>query len=171
MPRAKHWSPVPITVRSAYAVIKCTKGQYAKCDVADLPSVFSSTWSAQKNKAGDVYYAYAKRDGKRVAMHYLTGGRFHDHINGDGLDNRRSNLRPCTNTENCRNSRRKNKTGFKGVSENRGKFTARIFISGKSHCLGTFATSTEAAHVYDDMARAVFGAFARTNFKPEGSVA
>jgi len=66
-----------------------------------------------------------------------------DHISGDGLDNRRSNLRVCTQTENVRNvagSTRRNTTGYRGVSRHKGRFRARILVGKKKVSLGLFDT-------------------------------
>ncbi len=71
-----------------------------------------------------------------------------DHINGDRFDNRISNLREVTGSENMQNLRsamRTNKTGLLGVSSSFGKWRARIWVSGIAHSLGTFKTP-EAAH-------------------------
>src|SRR6185369_1147212 len=94
-------------------------------------------------------------------------GQIVDHINGDTLDNRRSNLRLCTTAENNRNTRGKNpKSGFKGVYPQFGTNTwqAKITVAGKVLCLGTFKEKEDAAKCYDLAAREHFGEFARTNF-------
>jgi len=91
-----------------------------------------------------------------------------DHINGNGLDNRRENLRICTNTENLRNrgKDRDNTSGYKGVVIKKGekKFRAQIRVNQKTIHLGSFSTPEEAARAYDDAAREYFGEFAWTNF-------
>jgi len=91
-----------------------------------------------------------------------------DHKSGDGLDNRRSNLRPTTNALNQANRRRvQSKSGFKGVSWDSTKrerpWRAHITIDGRMKFLGAFATPEEAARSYDVAARALFGEFAATN--------
>lgn len=72
-----------------------------------------------------------------------------DHINGDGLLNRKSNLRICTQTENARNvsgPTRVNTTGFRGVSivKKTGRYRARICVDGKKISVGVYATPEEA---------------------------
>jgi hypothetical protein len=94
-----------------------------------------------------------------------------DHINGDPLDNRRSNLRVCTPLENARNIRlsRASATGFKGVSELKwGKFRAYAMREGKQYHLGVHDTAVGAAHAYDAFARQHFGRFACLNFPRSG---
>jgi len=90
-----------------------------------------------------------------------------DHINGDGLDNRKENLRVCTHAENIRNQKlnRLNTTGYKGVCVNREKWISRIKVNGKLLYLGRYNTPEEAAQVYDEAARKYFGKFASLNFQ------
>jgi hypothetical protein len=92
-----------------------------------------------------------------------------DHVNGDGLDNRRSNLRVCTHAENARNqsSRTRMSTSrFRGVvwAKDRRKWRAMIGDNGRTVHLGNFTDEIEAAQAYDRAAREMYGAFARLNF-------
>lgn len=86
-----------------------------------------------------------------------------DHINGNKLDNRRSNLRICTQSQNL-NGRNTNK-GYIGVSWDkfRGKWKANIGKDYQKIFLGRFDTAEEAARVYDEKAVELFGEFARLN--------
>lgn len=91
-----------------------------------------------------------------------------DHINGDGLDNRRSNLRFATNQQNGRNARkqvRATSSRFKGVSFSRvaTKWEAYIKVDYKKRHIGLYLTEEEAAAAYDDAARELFGEFAALN--------
>jgi hypothetical protein len=87
-----------------------------------------------------------------------------DHINGDGLDNRRANLRLASQRDNSANMavRASSATGFKGVSWKRRnrKWQAQI---GRTY-LGIFASAEEAARAYDHAAREAWGEFAHLNF-------
>ena len=89
-----------------------------------------------------------------------------DHINNDPLDNRRLNLRRCTNARNMMNKRKyaKNKSGYKGVSlEVSGRYVAQISVKGKTQRLGTFDTPKEAAKAYDAAALLHYREFASLN--------
>ncbi len=94
-----------------------------------------------------------------------------DHINGDRTDNRRCNLRLCTNKENVRNARvaSHNTTGYKGVSYNkrRKKYESRITVDGRQLFLGYFINPIEAALAYDRAALRYLGEYARPNFMKE----
>ncbi len=91
-----------------------------------------------------------------------------DHIDGDGLNNRRSNLRPASEAQNAAHARKgkNNTSGFKGVDQNGGRssWRARILVNGKSLYLGRFSTKEEAARAYDAAALVHFGEFAILNF-------
>lgn len=88
-----------------------------------------------------------------------------DHISGDRLDNRRSNLRVCSKAENQANQSiaRNNSSGFKGVHKFRGRWQAYLYSKGKRYHLGYHNTREAAAIAYNDKAREVFGEFARLN--------
>jgi len=90
-----------------------------------------------------------------------------DHINGDGLDNRRCNLRLATNTQNRRNGKAHSDgtSRFKGVcwDKFRGRWRADITFENRSIHLGRFHSETDAAIAYDAAARDLFGEFARLN--------
>ena len=113
--------------------------------------------------------------GKFQSLHrYIMGcvkgdGKIVDHINGNTLDNRKSNLRICTPIENSKNmgKMRHNKAGYKGVSRTSTKnirWQASICINGSSIHIGTYATKIEAAEAYDCVAIYYNGEYARLNF-------
>lgn len=89
-----------------------------------------------------------------------------DHINGNGLDNRRENLRICTRQENSRNSAPRSGAAskYKGVVISRqGTYRARISDGKTLRSLGTYKTEVEAAVAYNIAATTTFGSFARLN--------
>ena len=92
-----------------------------------------------------------------------TSDQLVDHINHDGLDNRRMNLRVCSKAENQRNQRRnsRNTTGYKGVcyDKERGKFAANIQVDGHQIALGRFDLVGDAVSAYEAAARRYHGEF------------
>ncbi len=151
--------------------ITLTRGKVALIDLADLPKVAEYRWCAvlMRNRS---WYAAAHQRGSRrgsapVRMHNVLLGHLGvDHIDGDGLNNRRNNLRPATDEQNKRNRRisKNNTSGYKGVFLDRGRWRACIDEHGRRHYLGYFATAEEAARAYDAAAREGHGEFANLNF-------
>jgi len=156
----------------AYVEIPLTQGHKALVDVDDYAAVIGTRWSVRPN--GDRLYAQcaslsaAARKTTKSLHRVLTGWPLVDHINGDGLDNRRINLRPATPTQNNANSRVRPRTasGFKGVTwnERSRKWAARAHCGGHVYYLGLFVDPADAARAYDSKARELFGNFARLNF-------
>jgi hypothetical protein len=154
--------------------IPLTQGEIAIVDACDASRVLRHKWHVCKQ--GRQYYAATnapRRAGKqrRIWLHRLvlgtSPGTEIDHKNGDGLDNRRANLRRATRTQNNGNSRLRlnSKSKLKGVHfyKARHKWCARIQVNGCGKYLGEFATREEAATAYDRAARELFGEFARPN--------
>jgi len=158
------------------AYVQLTQGRETIIDISDMNMIKRYRWCI--SQCGKRWYAKTntKIQDKRVTlrMHRLIMGLSKgdkievDHIDGDGLNNRRINLRVCTKQQNQMNKRPNSNTfsKFKGVSESRGnkKWTARIRKCGKQYCLGCFDDETEAAKTYDKKAKELFGEFARVNF-------
>ena len=94
-----------------------------------------------------------------------------DHINHNGLDNRRENLRICTNAENNRHRRKpkNNTSGYKGVcwDKSKKKWRARIEKDNKNIHIGYYNILEEAARAYDAKAKELFGKYAQLNFPEE----
>jgi hypothetical protein len=89
-----------------------------------------------------------------------------DHINGNKLDNRKENLRLCTNGQNKHNMgvQKNNKTGYKGVYPFHGKFGAKLKVNKVPFFLGYHDTAEDAARAYDRAATKYCGEFAKLNF-------
>lgn len=166
-------------VAAAVREIPLTRGMSALVDAADYERVVAmGKWGA--DPSGRTFYArknlhHPGRKQTTLLMHtFITGWDRVDHINGDGLDNRRANLRPATHSQNMANKRRyaNNKSGYKGVYWSgrpglRRVWAAAIKQGGKARRLGRFEHPEEAARAYDAAARELFGQFARLNFPGE----
>ena len=163
---------------SQIILIPLSQDYFAIVDEIDA-DLFFSKWSV-KICANDPYYAIRNIrtvDEKHTteSMHRIILSRklgrnllkneLVDHINGDGLDNRRDNLRVASPSENSRNQRRKssNKSGFKGVCWHKytKKWTARITVEGKQKSLGYFDTPEDAYEAYCKEAIEKYGKYAR----------
>lgn len=153
-------------------LIKLTKGFFAKVDDDDFEKCNKISWYYNKSFNGYTAYAETKSFKLKISMHRFImnpkKNEFVDHINGNGLDNRKNNLRICTRSQNTVNSkiRTDNTTGYKGVSyyKSRNKYEAYINVKGKRTKLGYFTCPKEAAIAYDQMAKLLHGEFARLNF-------
>jgi len=150
---------------------------FAVIDDEDASLVLPFRWHLHKSKTPRSLNLYAaaldRSQGliKTIYMHRLilgtASGVFVDHIDHNGLNNSRSNLRECSNSQNMANSRWPvGKSGYRGVSfyKPEGTWKARISINGKEKTLGYRKTPDAAARLYDDAARVHFGEFAITNF-------
>jgi len=149
--------------------VPLTCGKFAKIDEADFERVSQHRWCvSEAGRARSLLYAVSWIGRKRVYLHHFILGVIGvDHRNGDGLDNRRENLRPATSQENHHNSvvRADSKTGFKGVNfDKRGFYRAWICI-GRRHKkhLGCFKDPKDAARAYNVAAKSLHGDFARLN--------
>lgn len=105
---------------------------------------------------------------KTMMLHYeimeVRPGFVVDHKNRNKLDNRRSNLRYATLSDNGVNKLSPNRHGYRGVSLNKGHWCASISKNGKKTVRYGLASAEQAAQVYDDLARTQHGEFAMLNF-------
>jgi len=155
-----------IRIDGDVAYVTLTRGFEAIIDTTDIPLIGSYHWAVICGKFGHGY-AYRYASGGQISMHrFLTGackGQYVDHADGDGLNNRRSNLRICTQTQNMANRvvDRRNKLGIKGVSQNGAGYSGTITTNGRKVHLGTFRTPEEASAAYRGAARILWGDFAK----------
>lgn len=172
------------TQTNNYIIIELTRGYQAIVDHEDA-DLADYNWSAQVGGKT----CYAKRNAPRssksrtkIQMHRvilsrilgreLLPGELTDHINGNGLDNRRSNLRVANPAQNIYNTRTSasNKSGYKGVHQlkRNGRWQATIGVNGKKIHLGMYATAEEAHAAYCAAANFYHGEFANSG---SGSIA
>ena len=157
--------------------IPLTGGRVAIIDDADA-HLAAHRWRAwhPKHACPDRWYAVRTRsrtDGdEMVFLHrevlYVPDGMEVDHVDRDGLNCRRDNLRAATHAQNLHNrGRQKNsRSGLKGVhwARRERKWVAQIAVNGRRVFLGYHATAEEAARAYDAMAKDLHGEFAHLNF-------
>lgn len=156
--------------------VALTQGKFALVDEADFERVNAVPWKYNRATGRAVR-------GKQTTVQmsrFIVGAAEDvdvDHINGDRLDNRRTNLRVATHQQNLCNRpvHAQNASGFKGVGPwtHSGKYRApvwraRIKVNGKRISIGTYPTAEAAARAYDDAARLHHGEFARLNFPLPG---
>lgn len=147
-------------------------------DEEDAEEVLARRWCARVGATGKVYALRTRRvfeggsanGNAKVYLHrWLLGepsGEV-DHRNGDSLDNRRTNLRIATRSEQMANCGPRGTSRYRGVSTRGEKWIATAYKHGSRMWGGTFDTEEDAARAYDVMAFELHGEFARLNFPHE----
>jgi hypothetical protein len=146
--------------------ISLTRSKVALVDDADFD--WLNQWKWYANQSRNTFYAVRWTKSGRIKMHRLIlsapPGIETDHINHDGLDNRRANLRLATSRQNSHNRkvRKDSRTGIKGVTwkAREAKWWARISVNGKRIQLGSYREINDAAAAYRSAAKQYFGDYA-----------
>ncbi len=154
--------------------IPLTQGVVALVDDEDYERLVGYRWFTLRGTRA-IHAARHSAERRTIYMHQdilgVRPGYQVDHVNGDGVDNRRANLRWATRTQQRHNQPcyRNSHSGLKGVQlvERTKRWRARITYGGQTRHLGTFVSPVDAARAYDARAREVFGVFARLNFPEE----
>lgn len=167
--------PEPENLIPNTRLVRLTRGMFAIVDEEDFERVNQYMWHVKRDKNN--YYAVRSssptKNIESISLHnFIKNDRgMVDHINGNGLDDRKINLRFCTNMENLQNSKpmRGKSSKYKGVSlfTRYGKFAAQIRVNGVPMVIGYYDDETDAARAYDNKAKDVFKEFARLNFPDE----
>lgn len=148
--------------------IELTQGKRAIVDDADCDMLMQHKWYAVNNNNHWYASTRLRNRGGIIPMHRLLldipQGIECDHINHDGLDNRRSNIRPCTTSQNQQNRLLIfGSSKYKGVSWKRGAWEAGIRKDGKWSYLGRYETEDDAALAYNLYAMTLFKEYACLN--------
>ena len=156
--------------------IPLTRGKYAIVDPEDYCSLIEYKW--YPCRSGGTFYARRGRRRDDDSSDFSTQMHRHiikappgmviDHINHNGLDNRKANLRIATQRQNSRNCRKLKKASskYKGVCWHKQfkKWHARIVVNRRQISLGCFNNEIHAAKTYDNAAKKYHGEFASLNF-------
>jgi hypothetical protein len=158
-------------------LLPLSQGKHAIVDDADYEWLSQWKWRiASSHSSGVNEYAgrsdYSEGKQRLVLLHRVIigagPGEFVDHIDQNGLNNTRANLRKVTRAQNKQNGRpyRGGTSQYKGVywDKKSSKWVASIRVNRKLFRLGAFVDEQAAARAYDDAAREHFGVYARTNF-------
>lgn len=162
---------------TAEVFIPLGRGKYAVMDLMDWEKIQGYSWSAYRSKSGVEYARGFKQvAGKRddPALHQVLlgdppSGFTIGHLDGDGLNCRRKNIKFLTFQQNAQGPRRKGagaSSKFRGVSWNKNSknWRASIYIEKRVMHLGSFSGEIKAALAYDTAARKYFGEHAAPNF-------
>ena len=154
-------------------IIKLNRGYESIIDDDDFIRISQYKWKVIDNKGrSDLKYSVAYLKDKAILMHRLImnppNDMCIDHIDGNGLNNQKSNLRQATHTQNLRNSKKKTPGSsiYKGVyfCPRINHYRARITLDGKRISLGYFLSEKDAGLAYDKAAKELFGEFCNLNF-------
>lgn len=158
----------PAMLESDHAVLPIGSGAFNGIALVDLEDSWLEKYTWVKHNAG---YAKACIKGKEVFLHHVLmptkGKETVDHINGDRLDNRRSNLRVCSQGQNNLNkpAQPHSKQPYKGIEymPKLNKYRARVRLNNKRYSLGCFDSPIDAALAYNAKAKELFGEYAYLN--------
>lgn len=167
---AKIGKPKPTKEKQMSKTIPITKGKFTIVDDEDFEELNQYNWICHTPES--VYRQKMVKGVRRMIwMHRFImkcpDGMEVDHINGNALDNRKSNLRICTHAENMKNIgfSKRNTSGYKGVYWNKSanKWQAQISISGRVTYIGLYDNIEDAASAYNTSAKKNHGDFMRPN--------
>jgi len=158
---------LPKPADNSIRYIPLAEGKHAIVDAADFEWLSQYRWHVCRR--GYQFYAWRWCNGHRLLMHReimkTPPGMVVDHINGNGLDQRRRNMRNCTQEQNLHNAGpRGGVSGFKGVYRYGNRWCAQIEYHGEKIIIGVFDDPVEAAKARDRKAAELFGEYAWLNF-------
>lgn len=136
--------------------ITLTQHKNVLVDDEDYEWLIKYHWCLVKCGSGHYYarrYEYVEGKNKAISMHTMIfpDAPRVDHIDNNGLNNQRNNLRPCSHSDNMKNRKIRGTSKYRGVSRHMGKcWLAKININGKQKHLGVFQEEKEAAIAYNN---------------------
>ncbi len=168
-----------LIIKNDFALVPLSSGNTSIIDLEDIEQAAKYNWIESKNGRTSYAHNISYPNGKHnlcrdISLHRLILNAINsimqvDHIDGDGLNNRRSNLRLCEPKNNyCNRKLNANSTTkYKGVRLHKptGKWMSHIKHNGKQIHLGYFIALDDAAKAYDEKAVELFGEFAKLNFQ------
>ncbi len=153
-----------------YVPVKHGIAKFDYIDYISIKKEFSSFHSFSGKRGGAYLVGYKGNYSKQVIHRFIMKTQDNmvvDHINHDGLDNTRANLRNCTVSENNRNVRPRlvSSSQYRGVSYNPANknWRARVYYNKKTYEVGSFENEYEAAIAYNEKAKELFGNYANLN--------
>jgi hypothetical protein len=177
----EYLAPLPMLFRwllvgYPYRRIPLTQGKFARVDPEDYAELARHKWCAAKQ--GHSWYAVRSEAGRQLRMHRVIldapPNLVVDHIDHDGLNDTKRNLRPCTKTQNAHNQRPQQgrSSRYKGVCwcKRERKWYSRIHDQGRQRSLGLFRSERAAARARDAAAIALHGEYAFLNLPPKRSL-
>jgi hypothetical protein len=157
------WTELPMLL-----FVPLTQGKFAVIESEMSHVLAGRRWYAVKIDRRFYAGCRNKQSGSRIYMHRNIAGADRgeevDHRNRDGLDNRRSNLRKATRSQNEANKAPRGRSGFKGVSYDSRSQRYTAHVGHHKKWVGSFVTAEDAAKARDRAAREMFGEFAFINF-------
>ena len=153
--------------------IYLTRGQIAWVDDCDYARISAHKWTAKPaDQVAEKWYAFRTiSQNRRKATVYLhrevmnaPQGSLVDHLDGDGLNCQRANLRLATHAQNVVNRRYSSASGYRGVHRRDQQFIAQIQVDGKIIRVRGGLDAEQAARAYDALASEFYGEFAVLNF-------
>lgn len=154
--------------RGEYAAVSISKGYETLVDLCDLDVAKSTFWFAVEKE--NTVYARGSIEGKNKFLHRILlsvpDELLTDHADGNGLNNRRHNIRIATASQNQANRRTLiscKSSKYKGVTWDKSRGLWKVSVNHKS--IGRFGNELDAAKAYDSASRAANGEFSKTNFQ------
>jgi hypothetical protein len=150
-------------------LIPLSQGKFAQIDDEDFSLVSQWNWHADKHRRTWYAATNLRLSSRKVKMYMhrlimrTPEGMKVDHIDYDGTNNQKSNMRNCTNGQNLQGAHCKDNTKGTCWDKRNNKFMSSIWYDGKGHFLGYYDTVEDAALAYNNAALKHFGEFARLN--------